>query len=1385
MSQATLGGAYRNSNLFSNYYLDEKVYGLDAWDCDEEAQAALDSLRELYAAEGSAVEAYDEDNLRSRWVDEVLDVLGYETLNEASMPKGGGAVDRLLLDSETDARDAAMLEQAGDHVAMYKRGMGILEAKQWGADFSQKFSEGRNYRDASHQIKYYLERTPEPVRWGILTDGKKWRLYGTKDYETETYYEVDLQELLESGTLEEFKRFFVFFRAEALRESGGTTLLDEVWSESETAAQELGEDLQDDVFTALRIVGRGFIEYNDLDIDSDDDAALDELKEQSLVLLYRLMFLLYAEARDLINPDDPDAQEAYEEDYSLDSLRQDIHERMDGTHDYAHEFSDVSPKMWDRLTRLFDLIDTGNEKLGVPAYNGGLFDEGEHAFLAENDLPNRHLAEALHRISTTTNGTGEEVLADYADLDTRHLGSIYEGLLEHQFRVAPEPMAAVREDGAQVWQPADEVTVADAVESVDAGDLYVVNDDGERKATGAYYTPDYVVSYIVEETIDPLLDDIREDVDGAFRSDTQYVQEFMKGVKELEILDPAMGSGHFLTAATSYLTEQVMAEAREREVTVFDESHIRRTLAKECIYGVDVNEMAVELAKLSMWLETLAADQPLAFLDHHLKCGNSLVGADIEEIEELESDASADDSDQSSLAEFGATRRGTMEHLMDVYQEFLAIENEDLEDVKAMERKYAEIENDELRQRLVAMANVRVAEDFGAEVPSGAYERMAGALDEENRWVGVEDEPWFQEAVQTANRRAPFHWRLEFPEVFYQKTGTEQSNPGFDAVVGNPPYVRIYRGRIPEEVADYYRTKYATAHMKFDLYILFLDLSLSLLNDGGHCSQIVPDKFLNAPYGEIIRRSITSEGRLKSVLDLRNQVVFDDASVENVIPVFTKSEDGQEDIQIREKHGNQIGNTATLPISIVATGDDYSFRIRKSIEDAKLIKSINNNSINLSEIFYTNWGLRTGTKEKTDKFVVEETDDPRAKPMVRGKDIVEPYRLQPPSEKIIYTQDELYNPMFPELFENEKLIFRKITGEGPMGVADESGTYCFSTLIPCVNQQYVTGVSRSGTPDTASEAAKKYTDIYFALAIANSSLVGWYYEKEYSNELCVVPNHINQLPIPKIEKIPEKDDEKISTIEQEYNQYLTSPSTDERRILNTSHEGAPLSAGDEYHILSHLAKSITDFHNRHQSLNLHLPDYLGTYDDGPTLADLGPIPPEGRADSLITETEDTTEKLQKLRIADVTVERDGDTLTLSIVPYIKPEDPDEFEQEPNARDYITLDPVPAMRFTDLDDDLAALIEAFVPYAVDEAGGFAGFRDNATSTISPLDRLEALTLPALDDVREGLETYREQVEQAEDLDEKIERTDALIDEIVYDLYGLTDEEIEIVEEAVGD
>ena len=874
MSQATLSERpYLNSNLFSSHYLDERVRERGEWDCDEAARKAMDELGSLYESEKGLAEGYNEDPLVDNWVDEVLDVLGFGTQVEPTLPSGDGYVDVLLFEDDTARRDAAEVYLSTDDTTdLFEGGLGLVEAKQWDADFTERFSEERPYRNASHQVKHYLERTPENIQWSILTNGRKWRLYGTKDYETQTYYEVDLPALLEEDNLEKFKYFYVFFRPAAFRESAGTTFLDTVWSESETASQELGEDLQNNVFTALRVLGRGFIEANDLAIDPADDDALDELKEQSLVLLYRLMFVLYAESRGLIDPDGPQATEEYEREFGLDSLRSEIHDAVGGTGEgFDEEFNKRSMRMWYRLEGLFGLIDEGETSLGIPPYNGGLFDREEHAFLSDHQVSNRYLAEVIYRLSTARNDEGRYVLADYGDLDTRHLGSVYEGLLEHQFRIAPAEYAAVADDSGQVWKPATEVTVADAIETVSEGGLYVVNDEGERKATGAYYTPDYVATYIVEETVGSLIEEIREDlVDQGFeRASQEYLGPFLRRVTDLTVLDPAMGSGHFLTKATGYLAEEVMNEVREVDAELgyyWDEGYVRREIAKECIYGVDVNGMAVELAKLSMWLETLSADRPLAFLDHHFKQGNSLVGSDIEAIEELESDAnggnnSNDDDEQSSLATFGATREGTIERLMDIYREFLAIENENLDDVKRMERKYAEIREDDLRKRLVAMANVRTAEDFGLDVSTegdrNPYEWMASALESDEEWTSVAESDWFRSAQAMADEHDFFHWKLEFPEVFYNDSGEMREPSGFDIIIGNPPYVSNWElaetsEALPRQLEAQY-PEVAVGH--WDLYVLFCYQALQLTKpDVGRQSFITPTSLGTEKYARELRR---------------------------------------------------------------------------------------------------------------------------------------------------------------------------------------------------------------------------------------------------------------------------------------------------------------------------------------------------------------------------------------------------------------------------------------------------------------------------------------------------------------------------------------------------
>nr|WP_258560447.1 restriction endonuclease [Halorhabdus salina] len=204
--------------------------------------------------------------------------------------------------------------------------------------------------------------------------------------------------------------------------------------------------------------------------------------------------------------------------------------------------------------------------------------------------------------------------------------------------------------------------------------------------------------------------------------------------------------------------------------------------------------------------------------------------------------------------------------------------------------------------------------------------------------------------------------------------------------------------------------------------------------------------------------------------------------------------------------------------------------------------------------------------------------------------------------------------------------------------------------------------------------------------------------------------------------------------------------------------------------------------NQKYDLNLSLRDHLGSYSDDQTLAEVGLTqPPDGASESILTET---TETRPNLRVGEATVVRESPTsVEIRLTARYKPDDEDAHETDQWG--YTETEPLAALEITDLTEAEADLIEHFVPVAVEEAGGFADFRETATKTNSLVDRLRKLTLPAVNDVRDGLASYIETKERADELEAKIDRTDDLIDEIVYELYGLTDEEIEIVEEAVGE
>jgi hypothetical protein len=883
-----------------------------------------------------------------------------------------------------------------------------------------------------------------------------------------------------------------------------------------------------------------------------------------------------------------------------------------------------------------------------------------------------------------------------------------------------------------------------------------------------------------------------------------------------------MGSGHFLTKATGYLSEQMMAEVREAEEefgVAFDEQHIRREIAKECIYGVDINGMAVELAKLSMWLETLAADRPLAFLDHHFKQGNSLVGSDIEDIEELESDASEDDDSQASLAEFGATREGTIERLMDIYSEFLAIENETVEDVHKMKRKYAQIQEDDLRKRLVTMADVQTAENFGLDVPNGAYERMAKAIEDDSDWASVAEEDWFKTSQSLATRQSFFHWKLEFPEVFYDSTGTKVDDDGFSAVIGNPPYIRIQNLRQADpDMAQYLEDGgvYQSTGGRFDVYSPFVERGAEL-SSKGVLSYILPNKFIESGGGKNLRDYVSNNNIVSEIVDFQHYQVF--GGVTTYTCLLSLQQDSEEvcyrPVENEVNSAEEIRQQQEVNIN----GSDLSSApwILATPQEQKVLDKIKESSESVGEISdKVLQGMKSGDNDALFVKVIEENDQELiiqsgvdgekytvesdlTHPIILGKNIhryepprtdlavIYPYVIENgetrilPEQRLEQNYPKTYNylddyrerlrdrqsehmnyetwyalnrPREKDFFEQPKVIVPDICQKSEFTV-DNSGEY------------YIGNTGYGVVPTENDKTNRQYV-----LALLNSATT-WFYIYQTSTVLendfrRFLASYLEPLPIPYRTTEQALSESNISEFEQLYDDIFTQSRECDINLPRT--------------FLSFLGGKMTDLHKSRTELNLDLLDYIQPYSDGPKLTDIGLYhPPEGVGDTKLSAT---TEDYENIRVGTVTCEReDENTVTIHATARYKPENKEAHEID--RWGYTEAEPMPAMRLTSLSEIEATLIEEFIPVAVEEAGGFAGFRETATKTNSLVDRLEAITLPDPDDVADDIERYRDAVERAEKLDKKIERTDELIDEIVYELYGLTDEEIESVEEAVGD
>ncbi|HRW82291.1 MAG TPA: N-6 DNA methylase, partial [Methanothrix sp.] len=741
----TPGLAFRNNhNLFSNYYLDERVKQNDEWrDDGEELGEAFRGIKKLFKKKIKIFQNCSEAMLEDSLIRPIFRILDHHFGIQESVYKGAYRPDYSFFPDLDSLAEAYGHRESDD---FYLKAVAIGDAKAWNVslDKTQKRVGGFNIQNPSYQIDIYLRNTPP--EWAILTNGSRWRLYHQDtSYRLDSYYEIDLLDLVERGSLDEFKYFYLFFRRNAfLPGRDGRSFLDRVKEGSVAYTRKVGDDLQENVYRAMKVLAEGFLQSRSKGLDPAESRRLiEEVRENSLRLLYRLLFIFYAESRDLL-----DVKNDHYRQLSLQKLKMEVAEKLDG----RELLLPISTTFWDRLSNLFRLINDGSEKFGIsrsefyiPPYNGGLFDPAKNPFFTENRVGDRFVAEAVDLLARSDDGE-KKVFVDYSSLEIRHLGSIYEGLLEYRLRVAEEEMVAISEKGAERWLPAMEAggNAKKASDRVSAGGVYLVTDKGERKATGSYYTPDSLVKHLVESAIDPL---VKPKIEECMMNSGE---EFVDYILSLKVIDPSMGSGHFLVEATDhlarYLIQAKMTAAPEGEdeedVAEHDIQWARREIVRNCIYGVDLNPMAVELAKLSLWLNTVASNKPLSFLDHHLKCGNSLIGADLgPDMKGILLLPAArgrggrraggagrngqKEKNGSGAAQSARWMQFVLRRHGEIYNEKIssltARADDDLETVKWKEEEYKRLRGSEHTRRLEELANVWLSTYFGNEVDEEEY----------------------------------------------------------------------------------------------------------------------------------------------------------------------------------------------------------------------------------------------------------------------------------------------------------------------------------------------------------------------------------------------------------------------------------------------------------------------------------------------------------------------------------------------------------------------------------------------------------------------------------------------------------------------------------------
>ncbi len=1081
---------WETKGIFSEHYIRTRLQGSKLWPQEEKVKSLWELSSNLWNKLHIALGRGNEELTKREFLEPILNKLGFACLPESGLPSGGTPDYLLFADEAT--KESVLAE---DKATRCSAAISLLEAKKVNHPLDAASKQETPGRFPHRQVRDYLQDAVDDsgkpyFRWAILTNGNLWRLY-CRDAHLRSYFEFNL----ERASLEDFAIFVALFQRSAfIKDSEGRCHLDYLRDEALQHQAKLEDDLRKRIFNILEQLANGFYKRPENNIKKNE---LNELYENCLIFLYRLLFVLYAEGRYLL-PVKPSrttgASAIYRDRYSLQHLFPQLKNRLKFQYD---ELTDL----YEEILKLFHLINNGNKTFKIPQYNGGLFDPKKYPLLENWRIGERTLANVLRRLISANipKEVGEQEsfdfkeTVDYAGLEVRQLGSIYEGLLENHLGLEDEH-------------------------------LVLRGDKAERKATGTYYTPDYIVQYIVENTLGLLCKEIEKSPEVQARKENSFANAVLK----LKVLDPAMGSGHFLVRVTEYLADEIVYHP----TTALQEKEVRRGLSQEqeeiaywrrrvvesCIYGVDLNPLAVELAKLSLWLTCIATDQPLSFLDHHLRPGNSLIGAKLKELGGFPKK-----KETKELYLFAPDLPKAVSGAIKALNEIIEMESKDVSIIKDKETRWQK----EVRDRLKPyrdVADLWTSTFFGTKIEETVYQNIA-------KLMVLNPKPRTKEAIKLKKQKesyrrgvkfnAPtkmfFHWELEFPEVFFNEDGTPKQNPGFDAVIGNPPW----GGEMSSIEKQYFKQTYTAATGIINTFALFTEKKIALAYTTKTVGVVLPDIILLKDY-PATRKYILERCQILHAVHWGR--AFPEADIDActlILKIQSNVEDTSEINIIRDiiDWDKEIYTETSIPQRVFRENQGFKFNLYLTDVILRIIHKSDRVSFELGTIAHSHEGIHSGNIRN--KLFPYKCLNDLCHPLVFGGNELDKYglfwegRFVYYDEKIIdQGKGEYANLARKEYFVKPKLLVQR-TGDCIIASYDEEQFYASNNFFTSqLRNEYI-----------------QYS-LKYLLAILNSPLATWYFRaiqprvgRLYA-ELKIV--HLNQLPIRRIAFVtPKEEREKL------------------------------------------------------------------------------------------------------------------------------------------------------------------------------------------------------------------------------------------------------------------